>query len=132
MKRRCALSLGGSLLLTTVAGCSALRSNPSQLNMTLFNKADSPYTIEMSLFGIGDNQPRSEARAYSESIDVEPGGKAEREHVAEARRYLIRYEAYESNSHLTDEDHVHFYPSGNEGDDSVSFDIHSPGVLTRR
>lgn len=86
----------------------------------------------MSLFRVGDNQPRSEARAYSESIDVEPGGKTQRENVAENRPYLIRYEAYENNSHLTDEDHVHFYPSGNEGDDSVSFDIHPSGVLTRR
>jgi NAD(P)-dependent dehydrogenase (short-subunit alcohol dehydrogenase family) len=51
--------------------------------------------------------------------------------VAEARPYRVEYHLCEDHSRLTDEDHVHYYPT-DEGDDIETFDITESGVLTRR
>lgn len=131
MRRRTYLA---SLAVSSVAlaGCSALTSPPSMLDLTLFNQTDSSYTVEMSLFRVESDLSRSEARAYSTSITVEPQGEAQREDVAETRQYLVQYDLFRNNNRSTDEDHVHFYPTDDEGDDSLTFDIHTPGVMTRR
>jgi len=54
-----------------------------------------------------------------------------REAIVETGRYLVRYHAYEDHSGLTDEDHVHFIPSG-DGTESLTFDIRESGEMTRR
>lgn len=129
--RRAVLATG-AVSIASVAGCSALSSGSATLDLTLYNHVDSPYTVEMSLYQVNDDLSRSDARAYSESIDVEPEGEARRENVTEVQQYLVRYEVYEHNSRLTDEDHVHYYPASGGNDDWIAFDIHSPGVMTRR
>jgi hypothetical protein len=79
-----------------------------------------------------DGGSRSDARAFSGRIDVEPDGEAVREAVVERRRYLIEYGLYEDDNALTDQDHVHYYP-GDEGEDGgLAFDIDPSGTLTRR
>ncbi|UHH25381.1 hypothetical protein [Halobacterium noricense] len=128
---RRAVLAAGVASLASVAGCSALPSRSATLDVTLFNHTDSPYTVELSLFRVGKDLSRSDARADSESIDVEPQGETRREDVAVARQYVVQYEVYENNRDPTDEDHVHFYPS-DDGDDALAFDVHAPGVLTRR
>lgn len=130
MKRRHVI-LGTTAELTGLAGCSALSSQSSMLNLTVFNHTDDPYTVEMSLLRSGGDWSRSDARVYSERIDVEPQGEARRENVAETRPYLVRYSVYESNRRQTDEDHVHYYLDDGDSN-SLSFDIGSTGVLTRR
>lgn len=129
MKRRSVL-LGTPAVVTGLAGCSVL-SSPS-LTINVVNHADNPYTIELNLFKRGDDVSRSEARVYDTSIDVEPQGQTQRENVVEARPYLVRYSVYENNRRPTDEDHVHYYPSESGDDESLTFDIDSSGVLTRR
>lgn len=115
-----------------LSGCSALSSRSTTLNLTVFNQTDTPYTIELTFFQSGGDSSRSNARVYSESIDVEPEAKAQRDAVATARRYLIQYSVYENNRRQTDQDHVHYYPVNDREEDTVIFDIHAPGVLTRR
>jgi hypothetical protein len=102
------------------------------LSVTVFNHAESPYTVEMTLTRTGGDGSRSDARAFSEGIDVEPDGRAGREAVAERQRYLIEYGLYEDNSKLTDQDHVHYYPGDEDENGRLAFDIDSSGVLTRR
>lgn len=102
------------------------------LDLTLFNGVDSPYTVEMGLFRVDGDLSQSDARAHSESIDVDPEGEARREDIVGIRQYLIRYEVYEDNSRRTDKDHVHYYPPGDGDDGTVTFDIHPPGVMNRR
>lgn len=102
------------------------------LELVLFNHTDSPYTVELSLLRVDSDLSRSEARVYSEAIDVEPDGEARREDVAETQQYLVHYEVFKNNSKLTDEDHTHYYPDDNGSDDSIAFDIHPPGKITRR
>lgn len=121
-----------TVLLASVAGCSTLTSGSSKLDLTLFNQTDILYTVEMSLFHTGSDRSRSEARVYSESIDVDPQGEAQREDVAESQQYLVKFELFRENSRLTDEDHIHFYPTDDAEDDSLAFNIHQPGVMTRR
>ena len=132
MKRRAALRVCGPLLLGTVAGCSALASERPLLDLRLFNQTETPYTVELQLFDAGSDQSRSEARSYAASIDVPPQGEARRTDVAEARHSLVQYEVYRNDSRLTDEDHVHYYPSDGGGEEGLVFDIRSPGELTRR
>jgi hypothetical protein len=112
-----------------LAGCSGAGSRDGGLNLTVFNQADTPYTIEIAFFGDGDSE--GEARAYDTSLDLEPGGRRTREAVVEPRRYLVRYQAFEENSRLTAEDHVHFIPHGT-GTESLTFDIQESGEVTRR
>ncbi len=131
MKRR-TLLLGTPAIVTGLAGCSALSSPSSMLTVTVVSHAENPYTVELTLFRRSADISRSEARVYDASIDVEPQGQAQRTGVAEARPYLVRYSVYENNRKLTDEDHIHYYPPDNGGDDSLTFDIDSIGVLTRR
>ena len=130
MQRRQVL-LGTAAACSGLTGCSALSSESSTLGFLLFNQTDSPYTVELTLYRSDVDASRSEARAYSASIHVEPAGEVRREVVAEARPYRVEYHLYEDHSRLTDEDHVHYYPT-DEGDDIESFDITESGVLTRR
>lgn len=102
------------------------------LELLLFNHTDSPYTVELSLLQVDRDLSRSEARVYSEPIDIEPDGEVRQEDVAETQQYLVNYEVFKDNSKLTDEDHAHYYPDDYGGDDGIAFDIHPPGVLTRR
>lgn len=102
------------------------------LTIAVFSHANSPYTIEMSLFRSGANKSRSEARVYDTSINIKPQGQARRKNVAEAQPYLVEYSVYENNNRLTDEDHVHYFPPDNGNNDSLAFDIDSTGTLTRR
>lgn len=130
MKRRNFL-VGTIPLGTGLAGCSGLFSDSSMLSLAIFNHSNSPYTIEMTLLR-RDDSSRSEARVFSESIDIEPAGQTVREAVAEKQPYIIEYSLYEDDNILTDQDHVHYYPRDDDGDDDQAFDIASSGVLTRR
>lgn len=131
ISRRAVLSTGAASI-ASLTGCSALSSQPSTLDLLLFNHAESPYTVELSLLRVDTGLPRSDARVYSESIDVEPETEVRREGVVERQQYLVRYEVYENDSKLTDEDHVHYYPVDGWDDDWIGLDIHPPGVITRR
>ncbi|ELZ42324.1 hypothetical protein C471_04765 [Halorubrum saccharovorum DSM 1137] len=130
MKRR-SLLRGAAPLCAGLAGCSGAVSDPLMLSVIVFNHAESPYTVEVTLSRT-DATTRSDARAFSGTIDVEPDGQADREGVAERRRYLIEYGLYEDNSDLTDQDHVHYYPGDEDESGTLSFDIDSSGNLTRR
>ena len=129
--RRAVLATGAASV-ATVAGCSALQPGTSMLGLALFNQPERPYTVELSLFEPDDEQSRSDARVYSGSIDVDPREQTHRERVAEAQRYLVQYELFRDNSRLTDEDHIHFYPDDDGDDESLAFNIHPPGTMTRR
>jgi hypothetical protein len=131
MKRREAL-LGATAVLGGLAGCSGLSSESGTIDLDVFNHAESPYTVEFGLFERGGDSSRSEARVYSESIDIVPEGRAERERIAEARPYVVRYTAYKDDSEQTDQGHVHYYPPGDGKVDTLTFDIDSSGVVTRR
>ncbi len=128
MKRRQALvtAVGFSIGL---AGCSEPESRDGGLDLTIFNQTESAYTVEVGLFE--DSAADESGRAYSTTLEVEPDGQEAREAVVESGRYLVRYHAYEDNSRLTDQDHVHFIPSG-DGTESLTFDIRETGELTRR
>lgn len=102
------------------------------LTVAVINHADSPYTVEMSLFRSRANKSRSEARVYDTSMDIKPQGQAQRKKVVQARPYLVEYSVYENNGKLTDEDHIHYLPPDNSDDDSLVFDIDSSGILTQR
>jgi hypothetical protein len=129
MKRRYLL-FGMVSLFSGIAGCSARLFDSPMLDLTLYNHTDNPYTVEMKIFR--DDSTRNEARVFSSRLDVEPDGQTEQENVAEAEPLVISYSVYEDNSKLTDQDHVHYYPGDSKDDDSQVFDIHSPGILTRR
>jgi hypothetical protein len=102
------------------------------LSLTIFNTSESPYAIEMGIFRSDQNSSRSEARVYSERIDVEPDSQTVREDVAEVQSYIIEYGLYEDNSFLTDQDHVHYYPGDEDESGSLAFNIEPSGVLIRR
>lgn len=131
MQRRQFL-LGTSAVITGSAGCSILSSGSSMLDVLIFNQTDYPFTVELTLLRTDDTVSRSDARAYSTSIDIGPQKRTQREAVAEARPYVIQYRLYRDNSRLTDEDHVHFYPTDDGSDDSQTFDINPNGILSRR
>lgn len=130
--RRRSLLRGAVPLCAGLAGCSGLVSDSPMLSLTVFNHSESPYTIEVTIFRTGDVGSRSDARAFSEGIDVEPDGRAVRENVAERRPSLIEYGLYEDNGKLTDQDHVHYYPGDEDENGRLAFDVDSSGVLTRR
>lgn len=116
-------------LAVGLSGCSGFRSRDEAVDLTVVNQATVPYTLEIGFFGDGDSE--AAARAYGGTLNVDAGGRETREGVVEPGRYLVRYEAYEENSRLTDEDHVHFIPSG-DGTEAITFDIQATGDLTRR
>ena len=122
----------GVLSFVSLTGCSALSSQSGMLDLELFNHADSPYTVELGLLRVESDLSRSEARVYSEAIDIEPDGEVRQKGVAENQQYLVHYEVFKDNTKLTDEDHAHYYLADDGGDDSISFDIFPPGVITRR
>ncbi|EMA65456.1 hypothetical protein C468_05728 [Halorubrum kocurii JCM 14978] len=102
------------------------------LSITVFNGSESPYTVEMTISRAGDGDTRSDARAFSGGLDVEPDGRAVREDVAERRPSLIEYGLYDDDGELTDQDHVHYYPGDEDESGALAFDIDTSGVLTRR
>lgn len=128
MYRRQALTAAAGVA-ASLAGCSEVSSRDGGVDLTVFNQADAPYTIEIAFFGDSDSE--GEARAYDTSLDLEPDGRQTREAVVEPRRYLVRYHAFEENSRLTAEDHIHFIPRG-DGTESLIFDIQETGEVTRR
>ena len=128
MNRRQALSAAAGVA-GGLAGCSGVGSQDRGVDLTVFNPADAPYTIEITFFGDGDSE--SEARAYNTTINLESDGRQTREAIVEPRRYLVRYHAFEENSRQTTEGHVHFIPSG-DGTESLTFDIEPTGAMTRR
>lgn len=127
--RRALLGTLSVATASTLAGCSWLQSSDGGVDLTIFNQTDAAYTIEVGFFDEGASERSS--RAYSGSLDIEPDGESTRDTVVETGRYLVRYQAYEENSRLTDEDHIHFIPSG-DGTESLTFDIQQTGQLTRR
>jgi hypothetical protein len=130
MQRRPVL-VGTTSLIAGLAGCSGLSRDPSMLNLVLINLSENPYTVELSLFR-SDEASRSEARDFSGRIDIEPEDDTERTQVAEAQPYTIEYSVYEDNSRLTDQDHIHFLPRDDGEDDTLTFDVDSTGMLSRR
>lgn len=130
--RRSFLQHSSIALVGGLAGCSALSSQPSMLDLTIVNHTETPYTVVIDLLRSDGNRARSDARSYDASIDVDPQDEARRENIIEAKHYLIRYTVYENDRRETDKDHVHYYPPNNERDDELTFDIRSPGTLTRR
>jgi len=131
MKRRTLVS-GVVPLCAGLSGCSGLLSDPPTLSLVVFNHSESPYTIEVTVSRPAGGDSRSDARAFSGQLGVEPGGQAVREDVAERRPYLIEYGLFEDNSELTDQDHVHYYPGDEDESGRLTFDIDSSGTLTRR
>ena len=130
MKRREAI-LSATAVVTGLTGCSMLSSQSGTLSVMAFNHADSSYTIELRVFDGGDKS-RPEARQYSRSIDVESDGQARVDDVVEMGSYLLRYELYENNSRLADQDHIHYYPPEDGKSDTIAFDIEETGELIRR
>ena len=128
MKRRQAITAAVGLS-AGLAGCSGFRSGDGGVDLTVFNQANASYAVEVEFLGEGRSE--SEARAYSTTLDIEPNGEQTRAAVVESGRYLVRYRAYEDDSALTDEDHVHYIPSG-DGSESLTFDVQESGALTRR
>ena len=112
-----------------LAGCTWNQSRTVGVELTIFNQADAPFTVEVGFFGDGASE--AEARAYDTTVDIESGGQQTHEAVVEPDRYVIRYHAYENNSRLTDEDHVHYIPDG-DGTESLAFDIGESGELSQR
>lgn len=102
------------------------------LSLAVINHSDSPYTVKMTLLRSDEDASRSEARVFSEPIEVEPNSQTVREDVAEVQPYIIEYSAYEDDDSLTDQDHVHYYPADDGEDATQAFDIDPAGVLTRR
>ena len=128
MKRRQAI-LAVVGLSAGVTGCSDRQSRDRGLDLTVFNQADTAYTMEIGFFGDGDSQ--GDARAYTTSLAIEGESRETRAAVVDSGRWLGRYSVYEDNSRLTDEGHVHYIPSEN-GTDSLTFDIQETGAVTRR
>ena len=128
MNRRQAMTtvVGFSLGL---AGCAGNQSRDRGVELTIYNQATAPYSVEIEIFGDGPSE--GEARVYDTTVDIEAGGKQTREAAIEPQRYLIQYHAYENNSRLTDEAHVHYIPEG-DGAENVVFDIRETGDVTRR
>jgi hypothetical protein len=127
--RRAVLGAVGVATVGALGGCSRGRSAAESVGLTVFNQTDTTYTVEIGFFD--DDSPEPAARAYESAFDVGPGGEVTRDAVVEAGRYLVRYRAYEEGSRLTDQDHVHFVPSG-DGTERLTFDVREPGELTRR
>jgi hypothetical protein len=131
MRRRTAIRAAVPLC-AGLAGCSGLRSRSQSLSLTVFNGSERPYAIELTMSRAGGDGDRSDTRAFSGRIEVDPNGEAVREVTVERAGYLIEYAVFESDSRLTDRDHVHYDP-GDEGEDgSLAFDIDSSGTLIRR
>lgn len=131
MRRRNLLA-GSIPLCTGFAGCTEIVSDESMLSLAVINHSDSLYIVEMTLLRRDEDLTKGEARVFSRSIDVEPDSRTIRDDVAEAQPYIIEYSAYEDDTYLTDQDHVHYYPADESEDDTQAFDINSSGVLTRR
>ncbi|MBV0901082.1 hypothetical protein [Haloarcula salina] len=127
--RRAVIGTLGVATTGLFGGCSWLQSRNGSVDVTVFNQTDAAYTVEIGFFD--DGASATAARAYRSSLDVEPDGEVTREAVVATGRYLVRYHAYEDHSRLTDEDHVHFIPSG-DGTERLTFDIRETGELTRR
>jgi hypothetical protein len=127
--RRTVLGTLGVATVSTLTGCSWLKSSGSSVDLTVFNQTDDSYTVVIGFFNDGASE--SAARAYRSPIEVEPDGEVTREAVVETGRYLVRYRAYQDHSRMTDQDHVHFIPSG-DGTESLTFDIRETGELTQR
>jgi len=127
--RRTVLGTVGVATASTLTGCSWLQSGDGSVDLTVFNQTGASYTVEIGFFDDGASE--GAARAYSSPLEIEPDGEVSREAVVETGRYLVRYRAYEDHSRLTDEDHVHFIPSGDDTE-SLTFDIRETGELTRR
>lgn len=129
--RRRFLQLTGGAVAAGLAGCSTLSAQTGTLDLTLYNQTDQRYTVEMSLFRADGDRSRSEARVFSEGLDVEPDAEVRREAVADVRAYLVRYDVFDTDGVQTDGDHVHYLPD-DDGDDGLAFDIRLPGELDRR
>ena len=112
-----------------LSGCSGFQSPDETVDLTVINQTTVPYTLEIGFFGDGDSE--AAARAYDATLDIDAEGRETRAVAVEPGRYLVRYEAFEDNSRLTDEDHVHFILSG-DGTAELTFDIQETGELTRR
>lgn len=128
MKRRQAITAAVGFSLS-LAGCSGSQSRDGDIDLNIFNQAAEPYTIEIGFFGDGSSEET--ARAYDTALDIESGGQQTSEDIVEAKRYLVRYDVYEDNSRLTDQDHIHYIPSGDETE-SLTLDIQETGTVTRR
>lgn len=128
MKRRQAITtaLGFSIGL---AGCSWNQSRTGGADLRIYNQAAAPFSVEIGFFG--DGATEGQPRVYDTAVDIEAEGQQTREAVVEPERYLVRYHAYEDNSRLTDEGHVHYIPAG-DGTESVVFDIQETGTVTQR
>ena len=126
-RRQAILAVVG--LSAGVTGCSGRQSRDGGIDLTVFNQADTAYTMEVGFFGDGNS--RADARAYTASLDIEGGSRETRATVVDSGRWLVRYSVYEDRSRLTDEDHVHYLPSEN-GTASLTFDIQETGAVTRR
>lgn len=122
----------GAVSIASVAGCSTLTSSPPMLDLAVFNQTEHPYTVALRLLRVGSDHARNEARAYASTIDIAPQGETRQTDVAEARQYLVEYDLFRNDSERTEADHVHFYPTEGTENDTLTFDIRSPGVMTER
>ncbi|WP_440988799.1 hypothetical protein [Haloarchaeobius baliensis] len=129
MRRRALLATTGAL--TSLAGCSLLSSRSATLDLSVFNHADSPYTVYIELLR-PDGDSGSGAQGYDGRFDVAADGGETRDEVVEKRPYLVRYEDYEDDTFRTDQDHFHYYPANGDQDHFIAFDIHEEGTLTHR
>ena len=128
--RRTLLRAGSVATLAALAGCGE-GSRSATLSLSVVNHADVPYTVELTIFDADGNGNRSEARVYDTSIDAPADDESSvRENIAAPQRYVVRYSAYKENSKLTDQSHIHYYPTGD--DDRIVFDIDPSGMVSYR
>jgi len=130
--RRSILTLSGVAILNGLAGCSNLSSESGDLGLTIFNNSDISYTVDIDIFDVGDDVSRSGSSVYEDSIDIEPQEDTHRENVAEISPYIIMYDVYENNNSLTDQDHIHYYPSSDSDDENLLLNINQSGEITQR
>jgi len=134
LSRRALLSASGCVV-ASVSGCSAVSSNTPMLRIHIYNQTDDRYRLTIRLYRVENAHDRSEARVFQDRLEVEPQGVTKREAVAEADRYLFRYNVdrlVEGDPLETAHDHAHIYPSTDGEPDSVAFDIVESGVLKKR
>lgn len=131
MKRRTLVS-GTIPLCSGLAGCTGLLSDPLMLSVTVFNRSESPYTIEMAFSRTAGDRSRGEARVFSGSIDVGPDEQTVRKDVAERQQYVIEYSLFRDDGGLTEQDSFHYYPGDESEGGGLAFDITPSGTLTRR
>jgi hypothetical protein len=71
----------------------------------------SPYTVEIAFFR-QDHDVAIDVRVYDASLAILPDEESvARQAVADSRRDIVRYSAFRKNSRVTDQAHIHYFPT---------------------